>query len=95
MNAELNATVAKVRAVYGKRLTDSDYTELESRKLSEKQPNISKKTHIILMYWQMLTHRQSTGDFWNLYFTEPTMIAMKSFAGFRILTISRFIIFFL
>ncbi|MGN0621014.1 MAG: V0D/AC39 family V-type ATPase subunit [Porcipelethomonas sp.] len=32
MKSELNATVAKVRAVYGKRLTQADYSELESRK---------------------------------------------------------------
>lgn len=46
MNAELNATVAKVRAVYGKRLTDSDYTELESRKtVGEAAEYLKKNTY--------------------------------------------------
>jgi V/A-type H+-transporting ATPase subunit C len=46
LKSSLNATVAKVRAVYGKRLKDSDYTELESkRSVGEAAEYLKKNTY--------------------------------------------------
>lgn len=46
MKAQYNATVAKVRAIYGKMLTASDYSELESKKnVSDAAEYLKKNTH--------------------------------------------------
>ena len=46
MKASKNATVAKARAVYGKRLKESDYAELMSKKkVSEAAEYLKRNTH--------------------------------------------------
>ena len=46
MKASKNATVAKIRAVYGKRLKENDYYELSAKKkVSEAAEYLKRNTH--------------------------------------------------